>query len=100
MKITKDQFQLGDIITYENKGIKIAAKVVEICQNPVYDAANDFQEVYPIIVDCFVRKNGSHTGRCAIIHDEEEFELVYRENPLQYEPLDDIVKSLKTGGKR
>ena len=94
MKITKDQLQLGDIITYNYKGFKIAAKVVEICQNPVYDA-NDFHEVHPIIIDCFVQKTGSHTGRCAIHDEEEEFELVYRENPLHYEPLDDIVKSLK-----
>ena len=91
VKIRKEQLKEGDIFVDEYRGFEIYCKVVEICSDPVYNVVT-FEPTYPIIIDIYVPFKNVHLGYRKIQDEEQEFSVIYRENPEKYESVFEALK--------
>ena len=96
MKIKTKDLQLGDIILQKVNNTDVCDKVVEIRNIPVYEPVT-FNPVYLAIVDGFVTTNGNRFGERVLRLNDDEVELIYRENPIKHISLEEELQNLKNG---
>ena len=96
MKIKTKDFQLGDVILKKVNNTDVCDKVVEIRNIPVYEPVT-FNPVYLAIVDGFVTTNGNRFGERVLRLNDDEVELIYRENPIKHISLEEELQNLKNG---
>lgn len=87
MKINVKDLKVGDVFMIPDD--KKVFKVVEISEIPVYTL--EFEEVYPIMCDCFSPEHGKTFGYTKLPDEVEEVELLYRENEERYESWTSVV---------
>lgn len=96
MKIKTKDLQLGDVILKKVNNTDVCDKVVEIRNIPVYEPVT-FNPVYLAIVDGFVTTNGNRFGERVLRLNDDEVELIYRENPIKHISLEEELQNLKNG---
>lgn len=96
MKIKTKDLQLGDIILQKINNTDVCDKVVEITNIPVYEPVN-FSPVYFATVDGFVTTNGNRFGERMLKLNDDEVELIYRENSVKHISLEEELQNLKNG---
>ena len=96
MKIKAKDLQLGDVILKKVNNTDVCDKVVEIRNIPVYEPVT-FNPVYLAIVDGFVTTNGNRFGERVLRLNDDEVELIYRENPIKHISLEEELQNLKNG---
>lgn len=96
MKIKTKDLQLGDVILKKVNNTDVCDKVVEIRNIPVYEPVT-FNPVYLATVDGFVTTNGNRFGERVLRLNDDEVELIYRENPIKHISLEEELQNLKNG---
>lgn len=96
MKIKAKDLQLGDVILKKVNNTDVCDKVVEIRNIPLYEPVT-FNPVYLAIVDGFVTTNGNRFGERVLRLNDDEVELIYRENPIKHISLEEELQNLKNG---
>ena len=94
MKIKAKDLQLGDVILKKVNNTDVCDKVVEIRNIPLYEPVT-FNPVYLAIVDGFVTTNGNRFGERMLKLNDDEVELIYRENPIKHISLEEELQNLK-----
>ena len=93
MKIKTKDLQLGDIILQKVNNTDVCDKVVDM---PVYEPVT-FNPVYFATVDGFVTTNGNRFGERMLRLNDDEVELIYRENSVKHISLEEELQNLKNG---
>ena len=96
MKIKAKDLQLGDVILKKVNNTDVCDKVVEIRNIPLYEPVT-FNPVYLAIVDGFVTTNGNRFGERVLRLNDDEVELIYRENSVKHISLEEELQNLKNG---